>query len=292
MKPASFKYVEATDETALSAVLTEHGADARLLAGGQSLVPMMNFRIVAPEVLIDINRVDTLSYIDCDAETVRIGSLTRHAALEDSIDVARCCSLLSLAVRNVAHRAVRNRGTLGGTLALAYPGAEMPLALMTLGAEIRLISQRGERHLPMQDFVVGALETALADDEYIGGAEIRLPPANSVASFIETTRRHGDFAIGAAAVVIGCDDAGKLNYVRAGVSGGTGAPIRLMRFESILADLDSKGAVDEAIRDTIADIEVFGDHHYPEDYRRHVLGAVLQRALGDAIARSGACNVQ
>lgn len=293
MKPAPFKYVEPSDEKALSAALAEYGAEARLLAGGQSLVPMMNFRIVSPEVLIDINRVDALDYIDCDRETICIGALTRHAKIEDSIEISHRCSLLSLAVRNVAHRAVRNRGTLGGSLALAYPGAELPLAMMTLGAEIRLSSVRGERCVPMQKFILGALEADLAEDEYIQGALIKTPPTNSAASFIEATRRHGDFAIGAAAVVVGWDDAGKIEYVRAGVSGGTGAPVRLWGLEDILTrEQGTKGVIEEAVRSAITDIEVIGDHYYPEDYRRHVLRAVLQQALEDAIARAEACDVQ
>ena len=293
MKPAPFKYVEAADEDALATALADSGDDARLLAGGQSLVPMMNFRVVSPGVLIDLNRISALSYIDCGAETLRLGALTRHAMVEDSEAVRRRCPLLSEAIRNVAHRAIRNRGTAGGTLALAYPGAELPLALMTLSADIHLRSHRGERCVPIEKFIVGALDTALADDEYIRAIEIRLPPVGSAASFVESTRRHGDFAIAAAAVVAGCDTRGRLTHLRAGVSGGTGAPIRLARLEdAVIGGEGRDGAVAEAAGDAIAAIEVFGDHHYPEDYRRHVLKGLLQRALKDAIDRSGARHAQ
>lgn len=219
MKPAPFKYIEAGDENELVVALADAGDDARLLAGGQSLVPMMNFRIVSPEVLIDINPIDALSYIDCSPDTLRIGALTRHAMLEDSELVSGRCPLLAKAIQHVAHRAVRNRGTTGGSLALAYPGAEIPLVLMTLGAEVHLNSNNGERSVPMQDFVVGALDTTLAEGEYIRAVEIRLPPPESAASFVETSRRHGDFAIGAAAVIAACDGDGRLSYVRAGISG-------------------------------------------------------------------------
>lgn len=291
MKPAPFKYVEVTDEAALASALADEGGDAHILAGGQSLVPMMNFRVVAPAVLIDVNRINSLDYLEC-GEVLRIGALTRHATVEDSDDISRHCPLLAHAVRHVAHRAVRNRGTLGGSLALAYPGAEMPLALVTLGAEVELASARGTRRVAADEFIVGALDTTLAADEYIRGVEIRLPPRQAAASFVETSRRHGDFAIGAAAVMAARDGQGKLDYVRAGVSGGTGAPIRLETIEELLPDnAEDQGALSEAAHAAIATVEVFGDHHYPEDYRRHVLQAVLTRALGDALAKAGVSDV-
>jgi carbon-monoxide dehydrogenase medium subunit len=203
--------------------------------------------------------------------------------LEDSPEVAQRCPLLAKAVRHVAHRAVRNRGTTGGSLALAYPGAEIPLVCMTLAADIALRSKGGERSMPADMFLTGSLDTALQADEYIGGVEIALPPAHSVASFVETSRRHGDFAIAAAAAVVGRDAAGGISYVRAGVSGGTGAPIRLTALEDQLAkQTPSDAMLHNAAREAVADLEVFGDHHYPEDYRRHLLYAALYRALGEA----------
>lgn len=284
MKPAPFKYVEAIDEGTLASMLSESGSDARLLAGGQSLVPMMNFRLVSPAVLIDLNGVRSLEFVDCDGQTLRIGSLTRHATLEDSKEICRRCPLLTKAVQKVAHRAVRNRGTTGGTLALAYPGAEIPLALMTLDAEVCLRSHRGERRMPIAGFIRGALDTALADDEYIGCVEVRLPPMGNSASFVEASRRHGDFAIGAAGVVAARDHHDRLIYLRAGVGGGTGAPVRLPQLEqAVVKEGGAEAAVSDAVREAIGQLEVFGDHHYPEDYRRHVLRGVLQRALTDAI---------
>jgi CO/xanthine dehydrogenase FAD-binding subunit len=287
MKPPVFKYVEAMDEDEIVHTIAEAGDDSRLLAGGQSLVPMMNFRIVAPTVLIDLNRVSPLSYIDCEARSARIGALTRHAMIEDSEVLAQRCPLLVKAVKNVAHRAVRNRGTTGGTLALAYPGAEIPLALMTLGANVNLRSLRGERTVAIKDFIVGALDTVLAADEYIRHVDLFLPPTGSAASFIETSRRHGDFAIGAAAVIAGRDERGKLNYLRAGISGGTGAPIRLPHFEdAVVSNEGIEKEIIEASETAVEVVEVFGDHHYPEGYRRHVLKAMLRRAAIEAVKAS------
>jgi CO/xanthine dehydrogenase FAD-binding subunit len=293
MKPASFKYIQADCEAALLAALSAHGGEAHLLAGGQSLVPMMNFRIVSPSVLIDLNRIDALSFVRSDGNTLRIGALTRHAMLEDSDDVAKGCPLLHDAIKHVGHRAVRNRGTMGGSLALAYPGAEIPLVFITLSAEICLGSARGERRVPAAEFVLGALDTSLAEDEYIKSADICLPPASSKASFVEASRRHGDFAIAASAVVVDRGSDGRISYVRAAVSGGIGTPVRLDLVECGLADKMPRDAVlADLTREAIAGIEVFGDHHYPEDYRRHLLQAVLQRALTEAISKTEAGCVQ
>jgi carbon-monoxide dehydrogenase medium subunit/6-hydroxypseudooxynicotine dehydrogenase subunit alpha len=284
MKPAPFKYLDVSSDDELAAALFEHGDDATLLAGGQSLVPMMNFRVVTPTILIDLNRLDALGRAEFDAGTLRIGALTRHAAIEDSADIADRCPLLVQAVKHVAHRAVRTRGTTGGSLALAYPGAEIPLALMTLDAAVTLASRQGQRKVAINDFIVGALDTALSPQEYIRSIEITLPPQDCAVSFVETTRRHGDFAIGAAAVVARRDGAGRVTYIRAGVSGGTGAPIRLTAIEQAVAGGDEIG---DACRAAINGVEVFGDHHYPEDYRRDVLAAVLQHALNTALGKPG-----
>jgi aerobic carbon-monoxide dehydrogenase medium subunit len=136
--------------------------------------------------------------------------------------------------------------------------------------------------MPADMFLTGSLDTALQADEYISGVEIALPPVHSVASFVETSRRHGDFAIAAAAAVVGRDAAGGISYIRAGVSGGTGAPVRLTALEGHLAKQTPSDAIlQNAAREAAADLEVFGDHHYPEDYRRHLLYAALYRALGE-----------
>lgn len=288
MKPAAFKYVEADSEAELIAALAQYGDEARLLAGGQSLVPMMNFRIVTPAVLIDLNPVSSLSYLKTAAGELTIGAMVRHSMIEDSADVTEHCPLLRAAIGHVAHRAVRNRGTIGGSLALAYPGAEIPLILVTLGADICLNSVRGERNMRADEFIRGALDTALAEDEYIKSAQIRLPPSSAKSSFIEVSRRHGDFALAAAAVVVDLARASAVTYARVAVSGGTGAPVRLAGLEQALTGTIPKAeALADMAGDAIAPIEVFGDHHYPEDYRRHLLRAALQRALNDAFEKAG-----
>ena len=288
MKPAPFKYVQPADEDAVVAALAEHGGDVCLLAGGQSLVPMMNFRVVSPAVLVDLNVLPTLDFVRSDGDTLHIGALTRHATVEDSATIAQTCPLLRDAVRHVAHRTVRHRGTLGGTLALAYPGAETPLALVALGAEVELRSVRGVRTTPVSDFIRGGLDTTRKDDEYIRSVRMNVPPASSRSSFIEVSRRHGDFAIAAAALVLDTASDGRITFIRAAVSGGTGAPRRLAGLEAALEG-HTLGSSQEAaaIREAIDNIEIDGDPHYPEAYRRHLLNTVLRRALADVARRKG-----
>jgi carbon-monoxide dehydrogenase medium subunit len=286
LKPAPFQYLAPRSEDELIAMLREHGGEARLLAGGQSLVPMMNFRIVSPAVLVDINRIRELAFLNLNEAGIELGALTRHVALEDSAHVKARCPLLAEAIRHVAHRAVRNRGTMGGSLALAYPGAELPLIFITLGAELRLRSPAGARWLPVASFITGALETALAEGEYIASARIPHVPSGAGSAFVEVSRRHGDFALAAAAAVVGLDASGRIHMVQAAVTGGTDVPLRLSETEQALRGAQPSDVIfDEAARAGIDSIEVVGDHHYPLGYRRMLLATVLQRALAAAASR-------
>jgi carbon-monoxide dehydrogenase medium subunit len=292
MKPAPFRYLAPRDEAELVSALREYGGDARLLAGGQSLVPMMNFRVVTPAVLIDINGVRTLSFVEWRSEAVEIGALTRHAMLEDSKEIAERMPLLAAAMGQVAHRAVRNRGTMGGSLALAYPAAELPMLFVTLGAELRLRSPRGERCVSASEFIVGPLDTVLADDEFIHSARLPALPPRAGSAFIEVSRRHGDFALAAAAAVVDLDASGRVQHVRAGLSGGTGSPVRLSEVEgALMGQAPTKRLLEDTALAVIDSIEVEGDRQYPAGYRRLLLSTVLQRALDTAAARAEARHV-
>jgi CO/xanthine dehydrogenase FAD-binding subunit len=292
MKPAQFRYLAPRDESELLSALREHGGDARLLAGGQSLVPMMNFRVVTPSVLIDINGVRTLSFVECRSEAVEIGALTRHAMLEDSKDIAERMPLLAAAMGQVAHRAVRNRGTMGGSLALAYPAAELPMLFVTLGAELRLRSPRGERRVSANEFIIGPLNTVLADDEFIHSARLPALPPRAGSAFIEVSRRHGDFALAAAAAVVDLDASGRVQHVRVGLSGGTGSPLRLSEVErALMGQAPTKRLLEDTALAVVDSIEVEGDRQYPAGYRRLLLSTVLQRALDTAAARAEARHV-
>ena len=284
MKPAAFSYVSVKTEEELLAALTEYQTDYGLLAGGQSLVPMMNFRLTTPQTLIDINRIESLVFLHCEQTEQSIGALTRYAMLEDSLELARHCPLLTRAIKQIAHRTIRNRGTIGGSLALAYPGAEIPLLCAVLNASVRLRSHSGQREVLVEDFVLGGLTTALATGEYIHSVHAKLPKVSAGYGFVETSRRHGDFAIAVAAAVIDVDSKGVVSDVRVGVSGGTSTPVRLKPFEDKLrgavVDTASLGA---DLQQALQTVEVFGDQHYPEDYRRHLLQVMALQSLTQAI---------
>ncbi len=288
MKPAAFRYLKPRSEEELVAALGEHGGEARLLAGGQSLVPMMNFRVVAPAILIDINGLSALSFVRFESGAVEIGALTRHAALEDSGKIGDRLRLIPEAMGELGHRAVRNRGTVGGSLALAYPNAEWPLLLITLGAELHLRSRAGDRRVPVGEFITGPLTTVLAEDEFIRTVHVPAAPAGAGTAFVEVSRRHGDFALAAAAAVITLDAAGRMHTVQAGSSGGQGRPVRLHSLEAMLGNEQPTGhRIDEAARAAVDALDVDDDLHLPSGYRRLLLTTVLQRALQTAAERAG-----
>lgn len=195
MKPARFHYVRPESLEAALRLLAEHGEDARILAGGQSLMPTLAMRLSQPKVLIDINRIDALKGVALRDGAVRIGALARHVEVLHSPIVAESLPLIAEAMPHVAHVAVRNRGTFGGSIALADPAAELPACILALGAIIVVESVRGRRTIPADDFFTGLYETARAPDELL--VEVLIPPRKSdrVSVFMELSRRHGDFAM-------------------------------------------------------------------------------------------------
>ena len=286
MKPASFRYLAPRSEDELLSVLDEHGADARLLAGGQSLVPMMNFRVVSPAVIVDINHIKTLSFIKHASSSIDVGALTRHAMLEDSGPVRAELPIIAETMGYLAHRAVRNRGTIGGSLALAYPNAELPLLCVALGAELRLHSRNGERRMPVSQFITGPLDTVLADGEFVHSALLPVPPRSAGTAFVEVSRRHGDFALSAAAAVVDLDGDGRVRAVQAAVSGGQGFPIRVSDAEGALTGHQLKPTlIEDAARATVEALTVDDDPQFPSGYRKLLLTTVLQRALETAARR-------
>ena len=288
MKPAAFRYAAPGSMNDALHLLRESGEEARVLAGGQSLVPMMNFRLVQPSVLIDLNRMPGWSFIDIRDGALVIGAMTRQAMIEDSPVVASHCALLADAVRLVAHRQIRTRGTLGGSLALAYPGAELPLVVLTLGGEITVVSLDGERCIPAVKFFRGALSTSLRPDELITSVRLPLCAANAGMAFVEVSRRHGDFALVGAAVVLELDGASNIRLARIGVTGVTAMPVRAASAEAVLL---GKPAVEEsfvaAAGIAAAEVDVLDDPQYPALYRRELVAAIVRRGLRLAASRVG-----
>jgi len=212
VKPPKFSYVRAQSVAHALELLAQHGDDARILAGGQSLMPTLNMRLSRPKLLVDINRLENLAGITFDGKVVRIGALTRHADIMLSHMVAKYLPLLALAVPHIAHAAVRNRGTFGGSLALADPAAELPACLLALGGRIVLASASGRREVAAEDYFVGLYQTARRADELLVEALI-VPEQGTRSAFRELARRHGDFAFAGVAARARVD-AGKLAQVR------------------------------------------------------------------------------
>jgi carbon-monoxide dehydrogenase medium subunit len=195
MKAPRFAYARPASVAEALALLDRHKDDARVLAGGQSLVPMLNFRVAAPKILVDINRIAGLAGIRVTKTHVRVGALTRHAELERSPEIAKHLPLIASAVPHIAHPAIRNRGTLGGSLALADPAAELPACALALGATIVVAGKKGERRIAAEDFFKGLYATALKTGELLVAAEFPVAKPGDASAFGELARRHGDYAM-------------------------------------------------------------------------------------------------
>jgi len=269
-------------------VLAQAGGDAKILAGGQSLVPMLNFRLLRPAILVDINRIPDLAFIEDVGDAVKIGALTRHHQLETSPVIAKHFPILSYAMTHVAHLAIRNRGTIGGSLSHADPAAELPMMALLLGAKLHIISGRGKRIVEAREFFLDALTVDLAEDELL--TEIHLPklPLHTGWGFEEVARRAGDFALAAVAATITMS-AGAMKEARIALTGVAPTPVRASEAEALLVGQKSEtklmAHVTEAVR---AAIEPETDLHASSDYRRHLAGALAGRVLAAALQRAGA----
>ena len=288
MKPAPFAYFAPHDLDEALDLLAQHGYDGKVLAGGQSLIPTMNFRLAQPAALVDINRVAELAFLEADAGGgLRIGALTRQSTLERSAAVAARAPLLHATMPYIAHVQIRNRGTVGGSLAHADPAAELPAVMVALGARFRLQSRRGTRWVNAADFYIGLFTTELQEDELI--AEIALPAMapRSGWSIQELARRHGDYAIVGVAATVQLDGAGtcsaaNLIYFSVG-EGPTPAPSATAQ---LLGQPVSDGAIAAAARAAQQDIEPLGDIHATPAYRRHLVEVLGRRALQEAFSRA------
>ncbi len=288
MKPPAFDYEAPTSVEEALALLAERGADGKVLAGGQSLVPLLNFRLARPEVLIDVNGLQELSYLRREEGSLRIGAMTRHAALEHSRMAAERWPILVEAMGWVAHPQIRNRGTVGGSCAHADPAAELPVVLTALDARFRVRSTRGERVLDAAEMFVGQLEPGIEPDELL--IEIEVPPvaAGTGAAFVEFARRHGDFALGGVAAMVELNAEGICRGAAISLLGAGPTPLRPGDAEAALVG----GPVDlatatEAARLAVADASPTGDLHGSASYRRDLIETLTRRALLAAGERAG-----
>jgi len=286
MKPAAFEYLRPRSLDEAVAALQAHGGDAKILAGGQSLVPLLNFRMLRPKVLIDVNALAGLDGVTEAGGGIRIGALTRHFTLETSPLVHARLPVLAAAMKHVAHLAIRNRGTIGGSLAHADPAAELPMMALLLDAEIGVRSVGGSRVLLAQDFFVGPLTTALEEDEII--TEISCPGLPDAAGwgFEEFSQRMGDFALAAVAAVVVLRD-GVVSEARIALMGVDETPIRAGDAERMLVgerrSPDLIGAAAESARTAV---NPNSDLRASADYRRHLVRALTERVLAAAFDRA------
>jgi carbon-monoxide dehydrogenase medium subunit len=289
LKPASFEYhrPETLDE-ALD-LLAEAGGDAKPLAGGQSLVPAMNFRLARPEVLVDLNRIPALAQIQRDPDGgLRIGAMVRQRAAERSDLVARQAPLLSEALPSVAHPQIRNRGTVGGSLAHADPAAELPAVMVALDARFVLRSRAGIRAAPAESFFIGPLTTGLRPDELLTEIRIPPPPPGAGTAFVEVSRRQGDFALVGVAVSLALDGAGACASVRIALLSVGDCPVLATGAMAVLTgSVPEAAAIEETARvASEIDIDPPGDIHASVGYRRQLARVLVRRALLRASERS------
>lgn len=284
MKAPRFAYARPASIAEAIALLDKHKDDARVLAGGQSLVPMLNFRVAAPKVLVDINRIAGLAGIKVTKSHVRIGALTRHADLERSVDIAKHLPLVAAAMPHVAHPAVRNRGTFGGSCALGDPAAELPACALALGATFVLAGKKGERRVAAGDFFKGLYATALKTGELLIAAEFPLPKPGYASAFGELARRHGDYAmVGVAAH--GSTKGGKFSDMRVAFFGVGDRPQLAAHFARALeGEPATAKSVDEALGKLDADLAPRADLYSSAATKLHLAKVLAGRVLKQLVA--------
>ena len=270
MKPAAFAYAKARSLDDAIRLLGEHKGEAKLLAGGQSLIATLNMRLSHPSLLVDINGVAGLDGISVKNGMVEIGAMTRHVTLERSSDIAKHAPLIAQAMPHIAHPAIRNRGTIGGSLAYADPAAELPACLVALDGEIDIAGPKGKRSVRAGNFFKDLFETALGTYDVLTAVRFPAAGAQTRAGFAELARRHGDYAmVGLAAVA---KASGKsLSDVRLVYFGVGATPVRVRKAEDALA----RGSVDDAVK--ALDLDPASDIQATADVKTHLAGVLLRR---------------
>ncbi len=288
MKPAPFKYIAARALDQALALKAQYGEEARFLAGGQSLIPTLNFRLSQPAALIDINPLAVCAGVRRAAPgRVRIGALTRYRELERDPSIARELPLLHEALPEIAHPQIRNRGTIGGNLAHADPASELPAIVLALGGRLRARSQQGERWIAAGDFFVGALTTALAPDEMLVEVELPLAGARSGSSFLEVARRRGDFALMGVACTVQLDDDGRCTEASIALCNAGDTPVLAAEAgKSLTGERIGAKTVEAAAELIQRAIDPGGSVHASKKFQRHLAGVLTQRALAKANERA------
>lgn len=287
MKPAPFEYVRPSTLDEAIAFLADHGPDAKVIAGGQSLVPMLNLRLARVRYLVDIGRLTELGGIERTSDGgLRLGALVRHRETERSAEIREVAPLLSEAAVHIGHPAIRNRGTLGGSLAHADPAAELPAAVVALDATIVVRGPDGERRIPAQEFFVTIFTTALGPGELVTAVEVPPAPPGSGWAFMEVARRHGDFALVGVGAGLQVED-GRCRMARIAFTGVGDVPVRgTVVEEALTGEVLTRERIREAARRIREVLEPPSDLHASGEYRREVAAVLAERALLQAWERA------
>lgn len=289
MKPASFEYhVPDSIEQSLD-LLHNNSDDAKILAGGQSLVPAMNFRIAQPSMLIDLNRVTALSYIREEEGVLRIGAMTRERQVEFDSSIEKYAPLLHEAAPNIAHPQIRNRGTIGGSIVNADPAAELPVLMLALNARLKARNVSGERWIDAKDFFMGMFTTALEPDEILVEIELPFMPARTGWSFMEMAPRAGDYALMGVAVQVTLDKDGKCEKAKlVYLNAGDGPVDAKDAAQSLVGEkLDDKLIEAGAVMASEKEITPYGNIHASPEFQTHLANVLTQKALKQALQRAG-----
>lgn len=280
MKCPAFGYSAVTSAEEATALLGELGDDAKVLAGGQSLIPLLSLRLARPGYLVDINGIEELSFLECEHD-LRVGAMTRHRAVEQASMLQHGqWAAFGEAARLVGHLPIRIRGTLGGSLAHGDPSAEFPLVAVTMDGELTVQSKAGKRLIPAAEFFQGFLSTSLEPDELLAGMRVAAPPPGTVTAFEEFAERSGDFALAAVCCGVCLGEDGTCSWARIGVGGVASTPVRLGEAEqALMGSRLTDSTIDEACAVVAGSLEPTTDSKADATFRRELMSLLTGRAL-------------
>jgi aerobic carbon-monoxide dehydrogenase medium subunit len=285
--PAEFEYFAPTTVDEALALLTRYGDDAKILAGGQSLIPMMKLRIASPRFLIDVNRIDSLAGFRREGDSLQIGALCRHADIANSSLVREHLPIMTDAANLTADVQVRNRGTVGGSLAHADPAGDWPTALLALDTAVTITGSSGQRTLPLAEFVVDAYTTTLGPGEMLTGISVPFSRRPCGGAYLKFEKRAGDFAVASVGVQLETDDGGAIRRAAISLGAVAASPLRATAAEDVLRDTSTPAnAIDEAERLVREAAQPFEDTRGSIEYKRHLAGVLFRRALAVAMDRA------
>lgn len=286
MKPPKFDYYAPRSLGKALDLLAKHGAEAKILAGGQSLMPLVNMRLARPRVLVDLARIRALRYIRREKGSLAIGAMTTSAEIEASRVIRKRCPLLAEAAKLIGHPAIRNRGTVGGSIAHADPAAELPAVLKALDGQVRVRGPQGEREIGAEELFVGPLTTSLQPEEVLAGTSFKALGPGAGWAVEEFTRRHGDFAIAGVVTCLSVDG-NRINNARVVLFGVGDTPVRIREVEAVLNGTEgSEELFNRAAEGIPSAIDPPTDIHGSADYRRHLARVLTLKALRKSLERA------